>query len=223
MRNLFLILFAALFMISVSAQEPETTVVAEPVPAAPVVAAGSVDSNRFERIAALMEAGLQYANEGDYQEAEQAYLRALEKDPGNVNIKFQLSTLYIQTGKYKEAVQALQELLKSVPDSAMLLNNLAWIYAAGDEMKNGELALRYAREALLVSPINPNVWNTLAEAYYILGQYEPALRASGYGFDLLRMQQGVTEEQAQGFVQQYQKIQRAMNSSEMLLNPNPDE
>jgi tetratricopeptide (TPR) repeat protein len=105
----------------------------------------------------------------------------------------------------------------------MLLNNLAWIYAAGGEMKNGELALRYAREALLTSPVNPNVWNTLAEAYYILGQYEPALRASELALDLFRMQQGVTEEQAQGFVQQYQKIQRARDSAKMLLNLNQDE
>jgi len=125
-----------------------------------------------------MDAGIQYADEGEYKEAEQAYLRALKADPASPDIRFRLGTLYIMMKRHQEAADMLNALAIEFPGSPMVENNLAWIYATGGEMKNGKLALRHAREALLTAPTQASLWNTLAEAYYVFGQYDQALRAS---------------------------------------------
>jgi Flp pilus assembly protein TadD len=163
-----------------------------------------------------MNTGIQYVNEGEFQEAERAYLRALETDPGNPNIRFSLSTLYIQMERYKEAVDILTSMAADFPENALVHNNLAWIYSTGGAMKNGKLAVRHAREAILTAPIEASMWNTLAEAYYVTGQYDKALRASDYAVDLLRMQNAAEEEIAK-FEMQRAKIQRAEEAAKMLL------
>ncbi|MDD3276873.1 MAG: tetratricopeptide repeat protein [Kiritimatiellales bacterium] len=220
MQKIFLTQLLISLAVSVRAQEaPE-----QPAPqsATPPPSIASAGSNEADRVAALMDAGLQYASEGGYKEAEQAYLSAWEKDPGNETVQFRLGTLYIQMKRYKEAANMLRPLCDKYPNIPVLNNNLAWIYATGGEMKNGQLALRYARETILSAPLLPPGWNTLAEAHYILGEYEQALRASEHAIELLYSQEGSLEEDLQNFQLQYQKIQRANESYKMMLNLDGD-
>jgi tetratricopeptide (TPR) repeat protein len=166
----------------------------------------------------LMDMGVQYEDEGEYAEAEQAYVRALEKSPDHPDTLFRLSTLYIQMKRYAEAVKILTGLGDRFPENAMVHNNLAWIYATGNEMKNGPQALRHAREALLITPYAPSIWNTLAEAYYVNGKYEEALRSSAHAFDLLKSQEGTKEAELLSFQAQYQKLLRASEAYKQMLN-----
>lgn len=207
MRYLFLILTALLTTSFAMAQS------ASPEPAQPESAAAT---NQTSRISFLMDAGVQYADEGEYAEAEHAYLRAREKDPDNPELRSRLSILYIQMGRYKEAAGLLEALVVEFPDNPTLRNNLAWVYATGGEMKNGKLALRHAREALLTAPYAPALWNTLAEAYYMSGQYDKALQASDQALDLLVLQNFPEKEQT-SFREQNAKIKRAAESYKMLL------
>ncbi len=212
MRYLFLIL-TALLTTSFALAQDTSSETAQPESAA--------TTNLAARIAFLMDAGVQYADEGEYAEAEQAYLRAREKDPDNPDIRFRLSTLYIQMGRYKEAAGLIEALVTEFPENPMLRNNLAWVYATGGEMKNGKLALLHAREALLTSPYDPAMWNTLAEAYYVSGQYDKALQASDQALDLLTLQNSPEKDQI-SFRGQNAKIKRAAESYKMLLKIDPD-
>ena len=124
-------------------------------------------------------------------------------------------------GRYKEAAGLLDALVAEFPDNPMLRNNLVWVYATGGEMKNGKLALRHAREALLTSPYAPALWNTLAEAYYMSGQYDKALQASDQALDLLMLQNFPEKEQI-SFREQNAKIKRAAESYKMLLKLDAD-
>jgi Flp pilus assembly protein TadD len=110
--------------------------------------------------------------------------------------------------QYSKAADLLKKLLAEAPENSIVCNNLAWVYATGDEIKDGKLALRYAREALLDNPTAPSVWNTLAEAYYVCGDYESARRSSEQAIEQLRAQKPSEAEQA-AFAAQYIKIQRA--------------
>jgi tetratricopeptide (TPR) repeat protein len=162
------------------------------------------------RVSFLMDTGVQYANEGEYKEAEQAYLRALQTDPGNPDLFFRLSTLYIQMERFEDAATLLNKLVEAFPDNPMLQNNLSWIYATGGKMKNSKLALRHAREAILIAPFAASLWNTLAEAYYVSGLYDQALRSSEFAIELLRsQQQKASDEEIRSFEAQHTKIQRA--------------
>jgi tetratricopeptide (TPR) repeat protein len=120
-------------------------------------AAAAAEQAKSARVSFLMDTGVQYANEGEYKEAEQAYLRALQADPGNPDLLFRLSTLYIQMERFADAIVLLNKLIEAFPDNPMLYNNLAWVYATGGKMKNGPMALRLAREALLMTPYAPSL------------------------------------------------------------------
>jgi tetratricopeptide (TPR) repeat protein len=106
------------------------------------------------------------------------FRKALEKAPANRRGRFGLSTALIQTDQYKEALEILEVMLKETPKDYVLKNNTAWIYATArnPKMRNGARAVQLAQEALLLNPIDCHVWSTLAEAYYISGRYDKALR-----------------------------------------------
>jgi predicted Zn-dependent protease len=174
------------------------------------------------RVSFLVDTGVQYAKEGEYKEAEQAYLRALQADPGNPDLLFRLSTLYIQMERFADAIELLNTLIEAFPENPMLYNNLAWIYATGGKMKNGPMALRLAREALLMSPYTPSLWNTLAEAYYVSGQYDQALRSSEFAIELIKFQKDSPKEDLIAFQAQHAKIKKAADSYKMLLGLDQD-
>ena len=175
----------------------------------------STNSAMHATLSFLMNTGIQYAEEGEYKEAERAYLRALETNPKGSGIRFRLSTLYIMMDRYVEAVPILEALVAEVPDNSQVRNNLAWCYATGEGVRNKTLALRHARESLLSAPISPSVWNTLAEAYYMGGEYDRALRASEHAIDLL-IQTDRNQTGRESFEAQRMKIQRAAKALRML-------
>ncbi len=163
----------------------------------------------------LMNVGIQYTEEEEYEEAERAYLRALKIDPDHERIRFQLGTFYLRMDRYTEAISILEALVAEYPDHSSIRNNLAWAYAIGEGVKNKKMALLHAREALLSAPIDPSVWNTLAEAYYIAGEYEKAERSSKHAIDLM-IQTDPEQTQIADFQAQLQKIQRAAQALKRL-------
>jgi len=224
MQNLLLILTLLLPAAFAAAQNaPQGGVAPLPIGAyepasnatAGVETSGATNAAKSGRASLLMGAGVQYTDEGEYAEAEQAYLRALKNDPGNPDIRFNLSALYAMMKRYKEAVDVLNSLAAEFPENLMVQNNLAWIYATGGEMKNGKLALRHAREAILSGPTQPLLWSTLAEAYCVVGQYDEALRALECAIDLLKTQ-GDPQKKISEFEGQRTKILRAQQAYKRL-------
>lgn len=170
--------------------------------------ASSTNAMVNAKLSFLLDTGIQYTEEGDYKDAERAYLRALKTDPDNDVIQFRLSTLYLMMDRYVEGVEILVKLVEKYPDNSRIRNNLAWAYATGTGVKNKKLALRHAREAILLVPTSFSMWNTLAEAYYMGGEYERALRASEHAIDLL-IQLDPDQTGREEFERQRMKIQRA--------------
>lgn len=222
MRYLLCILTAVFPVSFAMAQKPAAT------PAAPTGAVAQAETviatnqTKAALSSFLLDAGVQYADEGEYREAEQAYLRALAVNPTSPDIRFRLATLYIQMEQYPKAAELLEKLSQEFPDNCSVQNNLSWIYAVGGKMKSGKLALRHAREAILIEPSTPNMWNTLAEAYYVLGQYKEAARSSELAIDLLKSQKG-TEKEIDAFEAQRAKIKRAEEAYKRMLGKDDKE
>jgi len=175
----------------------------------------TVAEKRRRQIGFFLEAGELFVDEGEYESAERAYLRALEEDPGNPAIRFRLSTLYIFMEEFVEAEKLLAEFVEEFPDNAGARNNLAWIYATGSGIRNAKKALYHARETIIRVPHSPGMWNTLAEAYYLAGDYKKALRSSEHAIGLLSDQRG-RDEQIQEFLVQRTKIARAAQALKVL-------
>ncbi len=166
------------------------------------------------KAAFLLDTGIQYSEEGEYEDAERAYLRALKADPENESILFRLSTLYLLMNRAPEAVSILEALTEVSPENARVHNNLAWAYATGDGVRNKKKALLHARESILSAPNEPNMWNTLAEAYFLAGDYERAERIAKHAIELMG-QTNLEKANSEGFQKQLHKIQRAAKALKM--------
>lgn len=165
----------------------------------------------------LLSTGIEYADEGEFEEAERAYLRSLNMDPDNEQTLMRLGSLYVQMKKFNDAVEMFSRLLEVNPENPLAHNNLAWCYAIGPEVRNVPLALRHSREALLFAPAFPSVWNTLAEAYYVSGQYDKALRSAEEALRLLQRSEAADEQTLRSFQAQLSKIRQAKDAAEMLM------
>lgn len=166
------------------------------------------------KLSFLMSAGVEYADEGEYEDAERAYLRALELDPESEGILFRMGALYVTMERFPDAVRIFENLAERFPESPLPHNNLAWCYAIGKGVMNKTKALRHAREAILSAPYGSAAWNTLAESYYSAGDYKKALRSSEYAIELLQAQQG-DEETLKRFEEQRVKILRAQEAMKL--------
>jgi tetratricopeptide (TPR) repeat protein len=151
---------------------------AQPAPAAAAPTRGETG--------ALMASAQRSLMNEQWEEAAGFCRQVLEKDPANDEARFGLGTAYGQLGKYKEALELLETLLKTNPDNAALKNNIAWVYAKAKDpaFQNFEKAVKLAREAVLSSPADYNIWNTLAEAYYGLKDYDRAVRSARHALRL---------------------------------------
>jgi Flp pilus assembly protein TadD len=186
-------------------------------PAATSAAPAQATSASAVEAARWTQDGFQQMREGHYREAVAAFNRAVVLDPGSKQARFGLGTAYIQMGRYKEAVSVLTPMTEEFPTDYSLRNNLAWVYATAKDpsVRNGAQAVRFAQEALLIAPEDFHVWSTLAEGYYVLGDYEKALRAAQQAVRLSEMS-GSGPEVTEDYRRQVQKSQRAVQAMSVL-------
>lgn len=103
----------------------------------------------------------------------------IEQDPDNPALYLMLGDLYQSGNKYGEAISAYESALSLNPQNARVLNNLAWLLATAEEkpFRRPEKALSLARQAARLSE-KAHILDTLAESYYVNGEYEKAVFAA---------------------------------------------
>lgn len=172
-----------------------------------------------ERIDFLLNVANVYFEDNDYKSAVSAYERILEIDPEHKQARYIIAHVYISAKQYEKAEALLLKLIEDEPEDFKLKNNIAWLYATAEDpnIRNGQKAVRYAQEAMVIAPNDHHVWSTLSEAHYINGDYKKAYDAittmakiaSRYG-------QGVTKEQVESYNEQIRKCKRAWDTQKML-------
>jgi FimV-like protein len=71
--------------------------------------------------------GLAYGDLDQLENAINAFKKALAIEPGNLNVRYDMSRLYVAMGDFKEARDQLQQILKidpSYPEARELLDSL---------------------------------------------------------------------------------------------------
>ena len=123
-----------------------------------------------------MEDGFFEMRVGNTENAIRAFQQALDIAPDHPRLLFGLGTALVTAKRHVEAVEIFQRAHQLRPNDHLILNNLAWVYATTTDprLRSGEKALALAREALLVAPEDHHVWSTMAEAYFISGEYAKA-------------------------------------------------
>ena len=122
----------------------------------------------------------------NHEAAITAFRKALEIAPRDPKALFGLGTALINASRDKEAEDVLRQACGIYPGDYMLHNNLAWLYATARDpaVRNGQLAVAFGRQALILNPADFHVWSTMAEAYYVSGEYA---RATRFAEEALRM------------------------------------
>ena len=172
-----------------------------------------------ERIQLLLDVAKVYYEEEEYESAVSAMERVLEIDPSHQQTRYSLSHYYISAEQYAKAVRLLNALIKEHPEDYQVKNNLAWLYATAKDpaFRDGKKSIRLAQEAMVEAPDDHHVWSTLAEAYYINGDYEKAYRAINQMRTLaIRYGKGITAEMVEEYNVQIKKCKRAWDTEKEL-------
>lgn len=152
-----------------------------------------------------------------YEEAETLFLKAMDIAPGYKEARFGLGTLYIKTREYENALDLLEALMAEYPNDYFIKNNVAWVYATAEDysIRDGERAVRLAQDALLSQPGSYHVWSTLSEGYYVIADYEKALRAAEQALRLGQAN-GASSENMEAYRDQLRKCARARQALSLI-------
>jgi Zn-dependent protease with chaperone function len=131
---------------------------------------------------------------------EKIILREIEKHPQNPNLYKVLGDLYYETGNLSGVQQAYEASLKLNPENPHVLNNLAWLYATAEDprFRNPARALDLAKAAAGLLE-EPHILDTLAECYFVNGQYAKALETARRALRLARENRTYYQEQVEKF------------------------
>ncbi|MCP3954657.1 MAG: M48 family metalloprotease [Desulfobacterales bacterium] len=134
---------------------------------------------------------------------EKLIVLEIEKSPGNAGLYHDLANVYINKRKFAEAITAYRHAIWLNPKFPSALNNLAWLYATCEDenLRDPEKALKLALSAAEFLP-KAHILDTLAEAYYINGQYQQALLSGKQALQ-------TAEENRDYYLRQVQRFQKA--------------
>ncbi|MCX7818785.1 MAG: tetratricopeptide repeat protein [Kiritimatiellae bacterium] len=167
------------------------------------------------RANAIAEEGFFHARIGDHERAIASFRQALQVDPSNRRALFGLGTSLIATEQYAEATNVLARSIELDPGDYFAVNNLAWLHATARDIRfrDGRRALAHAQQALVMAPLDYRVWSTLAESYYVSGEYARARRAAEEALRLARL-----ANIASNVVAEYEAQLRRCRAAEQAMN-----
>ena len=163
-------------------------------------------------------AGVYYQTK-DYDYALKTYDKILKEAPNDQEAQYMIGVIYISSKKYKEAIDHLEKQIDRYPNNYHGFNNLAWLYATADDKKfrDAEKSLDLSLKALALAPFDKHIWSTLAEAYFISGNFSKAKRAMQQVVDLATQEKGnLTQDMVKTYNSQIEKFDRALKTQELM-------
>jgi tetratricopeptide (TPR) repeat protein len=119
--------------------------------------------------------GNYYATEKEYEKAIPYLEEAIQSEPDRINTYFLLASMYHEIGDIKSEIALLESAIDRFPDNAELLNWLG--YTLADNNMRLYTALKLLKKAVSLDSDNLYIWDSLAWAYYKIGDYQRALKA----------------------------------------------
>ena len=131
---------------------------------------------------------------------EKVIQRELLKSPNNPTLYNMLGDLYYDNGDFAGAIEVYAKSLQHAPHNPHALNNLAWLYATCENksFRNPEEAVKLAEKAVALDQA-PHVWDTLAESYYVSGNFEKAVKAGKGALESAKKNHAYYEKQLKKF------------------------
>jgi tetratricopeptide (TPR) repeat protein len=118
--------------------------------------------------------GLLFAKWQSYKQAETAFAHALESEPANVNIQYNLGLAAAEAGDLRHAQEVFEHVLEQRPDDVDFLLHLALVQ---EEQGNYVSTLVSLRRAAACAPKRTDILLEIADTAEKLGLYEDTARA----------------------------------------------
>lgn len=112
------------------------------------------------------------AEEGDNQQAEEYFQRAIEVAPDPIAKSNAYTALADHTSEFKKSKKLYRKALEYNPNNASALNN--WAYFAALLGENLPLSLEMSTRACEIEPTNATYLDTKAWILYLMGRYKEA-------------------------------------------------
>jgi tetratricopeptide (TPR) repeat protein len=100
------------------------------------------------------------------------YLRTLELNKDNADVRLKLAQSFLKTGQRDQAIHSLEEMVKANPMKFEIYEFLARLY---EEAGNKERALANYEQALLIAPNQPELYLGAAQTQLSLKQFDRAV------------------------------------------------
>jgi len=134
----------------------------------------AVAKNSADKPEALYQIGRYYQGQNRYEQAIEAYMKALKADPAFVEARNGLGVIYSRQGRYSEAIEAFQAAIAQAPKAAHLYSNMGYAYYLQGQYADAVQALE---QATLLDPGNQRALNNLGQAYAKAGNAAESVRA----------------------------------------------
>jgi tetratricopeptide (TPR) repeat protein len=155
--------------------------------------------------------GAVYVQAGKLQESEEAFKKAIEKDPTGTNAEGLLASLYIQTQRFDEGMKQIDEILKKNPSNAGAIAVKGMIY---ENQGKVEEAKQSYTQALNVDPNNETAANNLA---FILAEQGKDLTTALSWAQMARRKQPENPNTADTLGWVYYKLGNTLLAKDQLL------
>ena len=132
--------------------------------------------------------GIAYFLKDEHDRALRDFDQAVLLDPTNSSYLLVRGNAHRQMGQYDRAIRDYDQAIQLKPDYAQAYNNKALLLASARDasVRDGEEAVRLAREAIRLDEDEPSFRGTLAAAYADAGQFDDAVAEQDRAIDMLR-------------------------------------
>jgi len=122
----------------------------------------AVTKSSNDKPEAMYQLGRYYQGQNRFDEAVNAYLKALNADASFVEARNGLGVVYSRQGKYREAIEAFQAAIQQAPKAAHIYSNMGYAYYLQGQYAESVKALQ---QATALDPNNQRALNNLGQAY----------------------------------------------------------
>ena len=119
--------------------------------------------------------GMAFEENGEMDQALEAYRKVLNVDPGQSELASRVAALLIQQEDFPQAIDILKDAIKANPNDAEPYRQLAFIYAK--YLKKMDQAVDYANRAIALNPRDIEAYQRLVEIEFAAGEEKKALDA----------------------------------------------
>ncbi len=165
-KHLWIVLALTLAILSACGKGEEPPV-PTPVPATPKPVATPTPSADDH-----MDQGMEYVEQGAYEEAIAEFERAIELEPDNPGARRNLGTVYIELTQWEEAAAAYEKAIELDPDFGEAYGDLVGAYFYLDRIPE---ALEAGEKAVELAPDYATAHNNLGAVYANQGDLEAAI------------------------------------------------